>query len=89
MSQSRPTKGYYINVDNIPIKTDKTVYFNWLKFRFPSILLNQTTENDEKNDCYTHHIVIQNESRVSFFKFNQLFMTWVIINIIARLNLIK
>ena len=70
MSQLRPSKGFYIKAHNIPIDTDKTVYFNRLKYRFPSIILIQTTDNDEKSDCCTHHIVIQNKSRVSIFKFN-------------------
>ena len=74
MSQLRASKGFNIKEYNIPSQTVKTAYFNRLKYRFPLILLTQTAD-DEKNDCCTIHIVIQNESRVRFFKFNQLFMT--------------
>ena len=88
MSQLRPSKGFYIKAYNIPINTNKTVYFNRLKYRFPSITLTKATDDDEKNDSCTHNIVIQNESRVSLFKFKQLFMTWSLIYIIPRLNLI-
>ena len=67
MAQLRTSKGFYIKAYDIPINTVKTAYFNRLKYRFPSILLTQTID-DEKKDCCTHHIVIRNESRVRFFK---------------------
>ena len=82
MSQLRASKGFYIKANNVPINTVKTAYFNRLKYRFPLILLTQTTD-DEKNDCCTHHIECKD-----FFKFNQLFMTWSLTYIITRLNLI-
>ena len=47
MSQLRAYKGFYIKAYNVPINSVKTAYFNRLKYRFPSILLTQTTD-DEK-----------------------------------------
>ena len=57
LSQLRASKGFYIKAYNISINTVITVYFNRLKYRFPAILLTQTTY-DEKNDCCTHRIEI-------------------------------
>ena len=51
MSQLRASKKFYIKAYNVPINTVKTACFNRLKYRFPSILLIQTTD-DEKNELY-------------------------------------
>ena len=67
MSKLRTSKGFYIKAYDIPSNTVKTAYFNRLKYRFPSILLTQTID-DEKMDCCTHHIAIQNETRVTLIK---------------------
>ena len=68
MSKLRTSKGFYIKAYDIPSNTVKTAYFNRLKYRFPSILLTQTIDDDEKKDCCTHHILVRNESRVRFIK---------------------
>ena len=62
------SKGFYIKAYNIPINTFKSVFFNRLKYRFHSILITQITD-PEKYDRCTHHIAIQNETRVTLIKF--------------------
>ena len=47
MTKIRASNGFYIKAYDIPTNTGKTAYFNQLKYKFPSILLTQTT-NDEK-----------------------------------------
>ena len=66
MTKLRAFNGFYINAYDITTNTGKTVYFDQLEYRFPSILLIQTT--DDKNDLCTHHIVIHYESRVRFLQ---------------------
>ena len=44
----RASNGFYIKTYDTPTNTGKTVYFNQIKYRFPSILLTQTTDDDEK-----------------------------------------
>ena len=62
------SKGFYIKAYNIPINTFKSVYFNRLKYKFHSILITQIVD-PEKYDRCTHHIAIQNETRVILIKF--------------------
>ena len=45
MSQLRQSNGFYIKAYNIPNNTAKTVYFNQLKYRFPSIKLTHYIKN--------------------------------------------
>ena len=65
MSQLRASKCFYIKAYTIPIYSLKSVYFNRLKNKFPSILLTQTVE-ELNSDHWLHHIAIQTEKRVSF-----------------------
>ena len=62
------SKGFYIKADNIPINTFKSVYFNRLKYKFHSILITQIVDPEKYDGC-THHIAIQNETRVILIKF--------------------
>ena len=68
MTKLRASNVFYIKAYDIPTNKGKTAFFNQLKYRFSSILSTQTTENDEKNDVCTHHIVIHNASRVRFLQ---------------------
>ena len=74
MAQLRVSKGFYLKTYNIPVNTFKSVCFNRLKNRFPVILVTQTVD-EQKSDRCTHHIAIQNESRVSF-KFDKIYINY-------------
>ena len=68
MTKLRTSRGFYIKAYNIPINTFKSVFFNRLKDKFNSILINQIAD-PEKYDRCTHNIAIQNETRVTLIKF--------------------
>ena len=68
MIKLRTSNGVYIKAYKIPIYTKKFVYFNRLKDKFHSILITQIAD-PEKYDRCTHHIAIQNETRVILIKF--------------------
>ena len=67
MSELRASKSFYLKAYNLPLNTFKSIAFNRLKYKFPTILITQSVneENVAKDRC-THHIVIQYESRVIF-----------------------
>ena len=70
MSRLRVNQVFYLKAYNIPINTFKSVCFNRLKNKFHAILITQTVqEANMESDRYTHHLAIQNETRVKF-KFN-------------------
>ena len=76
MSRSRVSQVFYLKAYNIPINTFKSVCFNRLKNKFQAILITQTVEGENiKNDRCTHHIAIQNETRVNLYLIKFLFMT--------------